>query len=1178
MIKKSNLPKLPLQVKLDSSESLLNSLALPTAVLDENGAICFLNQSWQSLAHDLEIAPQSISEGANFLALCDVTGNEIFRGIPAFSDALHAVLHHEKDDLSLEFSLPFTRKYWFSARITRLSTLGESSVLVVLEDITRIKQLEDELTESKEKFAYLFDNSVIGKSITLPSGEITVNKAFCSMLGYTPEELQNHNFQEITYPEDRQESADAIESMISGTTDSCRMVKRYVHRNGSIVWADVSSSINRDADGKPLYFMTAVIDITERRLAEEKIVHSDAELKNAQSFAHIGSWIWDIKANRVEWSDEMYRIFGISKETFTGDLSDVLNQSIHPDDRARVDQSNLSVSQDKNPVPLEYRIIQPDGSIRFVWGEAGELVLDENGLPRLLKGFVQDITARKKAEENITLGFAALEAAANAIVITDRQGIISWANHAFEELTGFSTSEAIGKNPRELVKSGEQSSQFYENLWNTILSGRVWHNKVINRRKDGSFYTEEMTITPVRIGGDGITHFIAVKQDISDRIQREHESEVIASVVTALRNVQSRSLMIETILGQLLNLLAMDGAFYAAYDEASGDINVEFAAGEIGVPFKGLYMPSSQGIVRQVIDTGQAYVSSGSHEDGLFANLVLLPEDAQAVACVPIINQDKTLGAICAIRKSKICLDDLHLLNAIAEIAGSSIHRAALYEQTQQRLERIYVLRKIDQAINASLDINMTMNVILDQITRNLGMDAAAILLYNPSSKSLKFVNGHGFRTPALQYTDLRLGQGLAGRAAYERQIIHVSDISSQNEFFSKSSPMMEEHFVEYFGVPLISKGSVKGVLELFNRSQDKKDQAWFDFMETLAGQAAIAIDNIAMYDDLQHSNNELTLAYDATIEGWSRTLDLRDKETEGHTLRVTEITVRLARAIGINGEEMVHIRRGALLHDIGKMGIPDGILLKPGPLTPEEWVTMKKHPVYAYDLLSPITFLKPALDIPYCHHEKWDGSGYPRGLKGEQIPISARLFAIADVWDAIRSDRPYRPAWSQDDAIDYIREQSGAHFDPQLVEVFFQHYLAAEYPQSKPTVLIVDDEISVTRSLSRSLKDEFTVFTASSGEEALRILERSNATIVLTDQRMPNMSGVELLERVHHLKPDTVGILISGYSDVVALTAAINLANVRGFIPKPWDINTLRSKLDEAVTYYRSMTQGPSV
>jgi len=191
--------------------------------------------------------------------------------------------------------------------------------------------------------------------------------------------------------------------------------------------------------------------------------------------------------------------------------------------------------------------------------------------------------------------------------------------------------------------------------------------------------------------------------------------------------------------------------------------------------------------------------------------------------------------------------------------------------------------------------------------------------------------------------------------------------------------------------------------------------------------------------EKLQQSHANLLEAYEATIEGWSHAMDLRDHETEGHSRRVAELTVEMAKAFGKKDEELVHIRRGAFLHDMGKLGIPDAILQKPAKLTEQEWQTMCKHPQFAYNMLYPIEYLRMALDIPLNHHEKWDGTGYPHGLKGEEIPVAARLFTVVDVWDALTSDRPYRAAWSHEEALAYIREQSGKHFDPQVVDLFFK-------------------------------------------------------------------------------------------------------------------------------------------
>jgi putative nucleotidyltransferase with HDIG domain len=272
---------------------------------------------------------------------------------------------------------------------------------------------------------------------------------------------------------------------------------------------------------------------------------------------------------------------------------------------------------------------------------------------------------------------------------------------------------------------------------------------------------------------------------------------------------------------------------------------------------------------------------------------------------------------------------------------------------------------------------------------------------------------------------------------ALERRLIHVPDLETNRMDFGRAPLFAGESFVSYYGVPLIAKGRVLGVLEIFQRSLLNPDADWLTFLKTIAGQAAIAIDNAIMFKELQISNIELNLAYDVTIEGLSRALDLRDNEMEEHTHRITEVTLKLAAALGVADTELVHLRRGAILHDIGKVAIPDHILFKPGPLVEDEWRIMRRHPVIAVELLAPVTYLNPAMDIPHWHHEKWDGTGYPDRLEGERIPFSARLFAFADVYDALISNRPYRPAWSKQNAIQYIESQAGKHFDPKIMPTF---------------------------------------------------------------------------------------------------------------------------------------------
>jgi putative nucleotidyltransferase with HDIG domain len=384
-------------------------------------------------------------------------------------------------------------------------------------------------------------------------------------------------------------------------------------------------------------------------------------------------------------------------------------------------------------------------------------------------------------------------------------------------------------------------------------------------------------------------------------------------------------------------------------------------------------------------------------------------------------------------------------------------------------LQHLSALRAIHMTINANLDLNTIFNVFIEQITAKLHVEAAAILMLNTSTWMLEYAAGSGFHTQAIEERRLRLGEGHAGRAALQCCLASTPNLLEDPQACAGDRFLADEAFVSYYAVPVISKGQVKGVLEIFHRDSLSPDPEWLEFLETSAGQLAIAIDNAELFSNLRRTNAELTLAYDTMFEGWSHALDLRDEETEGHTQRVTEITLQLAKAMGVSDAEMVHVRRGALLHDIGKMGIPDSILFKPGPLTAKEWEIMRRHPVIAYELLLPIPFLRPALDIPYCHHEKWNGMGYPRGLKREEIPLAARIFALVDIWDALRSNRPYRSAWSEEKALEYLRSMSGTHFDPRVVQRFLETEIWKTYQIVQLNFGLKEDDGLAEHRISRS-------------------------------------------------------------------------------------------------------------
>ena len=409
---------------------------------------------------------------------------------------------------------------------------------------------------------------------------------------------------------------------------------------------------------------------------------------------------------------------------------------------------------------------------------------------------------------------------------------------------------------------------------------------------------------------------------------------------------------------------------------------------------------------------------------------------------IPLVKGAHVLGALMIMDSEdsqRFNLQDLEMASIFGGHAALAIDNAQLYEKAQLHLKHEKALREIDLAITSNLELSAILQVVLYQTRARLHIDASAILLLNPDTQTLEYTSGQGFRTEIIKKAHVQLGEGRAGQAVQEQRIFGRVQIESPAEIPDRAELITAENFEAYFIAPLIVKDKLLGALEIYHRAPLIMKTEWLKFLETLAGQTAIAIDNATLFADLQRSNLDLTLAYDTTLEGWSTALDLRDKETEGHTKRVTEMTLRLAERMGVSSQELIPIRRGALLHDIGKMGVPDRILLKPDKLTDDEWEVMQMHPIYAYQMLKPITYLGLALDIPYCHHEKWDGTGYPRGLKGEAIPLGARIFCIVDVYDALTSNRPYRAAWPKDKVITHIHELSGTHFEPRVVDAFLK-------------------------------------------------------------------------------------------------------------------------------------------
>jgi putative nucleotidyltransferase with HDIG domain len=357
------------------------------------------------------------------------------------------------------------------------------------------------------------------------------------------------------------------------------------------------------------------------------------------------------------------------------------------------------------------------------------------------------------------------------------------------------------------------------------------------------------------------------------------------------------------------------------------------------------------------------------------------------------------------------------------------------YLETQQR--QVGALVGVGSVINSSLGLKRVLEEVMDRLIVLMNAERGFLMLREPNGE-FKVRIAREIDNVNLNEDAFAISNTVVRRVVESGETVLTTN-AQEDPRFGEQFSVAVYHLLSILCAPLKIKNDLIGVIYVDNRAHTGIFSADdLGMISAFANHAAVAIDNARLFDGLQESNAELEIAYQATLEGWVRALDMRDKETEGHTQRVTKLTQRLAKKMGVDDDALLHITRGALLHDIGKMAIPDGILLKQGSLTPEERTLIQKHPVFAYEMLSPIKFLLPALDIPHCHHEKWDGSGYPQGLKGEEIPFAARIFSVVDVWDALIYDRPYRKGVAPGSVKKMIIEQSGMHFDPRVVDAFF--------------------------------------------------------------------------------------------------------------------------------------------
>jgi PAS domain S-box-containing protein len=1005
-------------------------------------------------------------------------------------------------------------------------------LLISYRDITDRKAAEQAQRESAETFRSFFDNSAAGVAlIGLDRRYRMVNPAYCEIFGYTEEEFLKSNFIDVTHPEDVERSKQLMQDVLDGKGRNIRFAKRYIHKDGHTIWAEVSSALVYDADGKPLHFITHVLDVTERRRAEEALRESEEKAGAMLASAPYGVTFVDTAGTVTYANAAAERILGMKPGSLSGRKFDDPRWHIRAQDGSPFPIEQLpfmQVMQTRRPVhDIEHAIEREDGT-RMLLSINGSPLFSPDGSVSGMVAFMQDITDRKQAElalrESERRYRSLFDNSLEGIGLLQENKIID-ANKALQEILGYADLAELCAVPL-LETIAPESREYIGQRMREANEGGVKRFVYKALRKNGEKRDLELSAEQITIGNEVFT--LSTFRDITEKKRAEEElralakrhEALLAAIPEIIMEVDSRKIYAWAnragmeFFGE--DVIGKEAAAFFEGDQDTYQTVQPLFNGDENTVYLESWQRRKDGQKRLLAWWCRNLKNAGGEVTGALSSARDITEqrraeeEIQSLSRFPTENPNPVLRitpegvVVYANQASRIFLDlwkteigqpvpedcraligDVYMTNALREIempAGEKVFTctlapiskagyvnvygrditerkraeealacqaeelrqrnaelARLNMLTERRMQRLIAMRAIDNAITSSFKLELVLNILLGQLTDLLDAHAADILVFLPDLQTFRFACGRGFRNTIPEQTFIRKPGSYANQATQERRTVKVPRLEDRTDSARIYVKTSGENFSAYLCIPLMAKGLVKGVLEIFQRAPLDLAPEEETFLEMVAGQAAIAIDNAELFEGLQASNDELTLAYTDTLTGWARTLELRNRESAGEAQRLADITVRLARSLGAGENELVLMYRGAILHDIGMMGIPDSILLKPGPLTEEERAVVRKHPEIANDLLSSINYLRTAIDIPFCHHERWDGSGYPRGIKGDQIPFSARLFAVVDVWDALRSRRAFRAAWTDADARNFIRQQSGILFDPKVAQIFLE-------------------------------------------------------------------------------------------------------------------------------------------
>jgi PAS domain S-box-containing protein len=943
-------------------------------------------------------------------------------------------------------------------------------------DITKRKLTEKVLQESEVQYRRLVEHSPFAIAVHSQGNLVYINEAGVKLIGAkSADELMGISIMEFVHPDSRAMELKRLQDLQKGV-EAPAMEEKFVRRDGSTIIVEVTAYPFVYQNSPAI--QVVIRDLTDQKQAEESLRANEEKLRGIIDNTQNIYFSRTIDGDLTYISAQVKNILGYEPEGLQGNWRDYLTD--HPINQRGIELAQKAYSTGVPQGPYILELKAKDG--KHVWVEVRESPVVRDNKTISIVGALTDITDRKKGEERLERRLAEL-------TVLQSVAMAGSQSYSTDEVIKRTTQIVSGLLYPDncgvlLLNEAGTSLKVHPSYWGVVFDGvagelplsrgiiglvastgqPVRSNDIskhaayieasedikselcvpirVNEKIIGVFNVESRTLNAFADEDERVLNTVAGTLGtaiarirlLNTEQKRRQEAESLREATSAL----TRTIELEKLFDIILESLAKLVSYTSASIEVIDLEQVEIVASR-GLPNHKEYLgkklgfrPEKWGINIENVD--RPIIIPDVQADGRFTKLKGA-EYIRGWMGVPMIAEDNLIGYL------NLDSDEVDFYNEaqadvvqiFANQAATAIQNAHRFRSETKRRNEAENLQVAATVLTSSLDVEEVLQTILIALKEVTPYDSTSVLLLEGDQVRIRAAKG--ILDPGLALDQLfPANNPLLREIQKSGKSIIVED--AQKDIRFDNWPATDQVH-GWLGIPLITRGQIIGYITLESCKVGAFNDNDAKLAQTFAHQAAVAIDNANLFTRLQETNEALSRAYDTTLEGWGKALELRDKETQGHTVRVTELTLKLAQQMGIHEPELTQMRRGVQVHDIGKMGVPDRILHKKDPLTKKEWAAMHQHPRYAFDLLYPITYLRPALDIAYCHHERWDGSGYPRNLKGEDIPLTARIFSVVDVWDALTSDRSYRKKWPRKKVINHLRNESGKHFDPHVVEVF---------------------------------------------------------------------------------------------------------------------------------------------